>query len=158
MGIDPARRQSLTVEEMQRFNAKYARRETAVRVVGEAAFGAFVTFIIGLPIFGASALAGGLVGALIGLVIWALLGYGTTQLLKSFSVSHSIASIRSRQIPTGVKRSVWRRDGGCCVLCGASENLHYDHDIPFSKGGANTAENIRLLCASCNLRKGARIE
>lgn len=64
----------------------------------------------------------------------------------------------SRTIPSAVKREVWARDGGCCVLCGASDDLHFDHEIPFSKGGASTTENVRILCARHNLRKGARIE
>ncbi|MFZ0452734.1 MAG: hypothetical protein WCE54_04390 [Ignavibacteriaceae bacterium] len=37
-------------------------------------------------------------------------------------------------IPTSVKVEVWARDKGRCVLCGSTENLHYDHDLPFSKG------------------------
>jgi hypothetical protein len=66
--------------------------------------------------------------------------------------------LRSRGIPSFVKQQVWTRDEGRCVLCGCAEDIHYDHDIPFSKGGANTVENIRLLCARCNLQKRDRIE
>ena len=64
----------------------------------------------------------------------------------------------TRLIPTSVKIEVWRRDGGQCVLCRSKENLHYDHDIPFSKGGSSlVAENIRLLCAKHNLSKSDKI-
>jgi hypothetical protein len=64
----------------------------------------------------------------------------------------------TRLIPTHVKVEVWKRDGGKCVQCGSTENLHYDHDIPFSKGGSSlTAENVRLLCAKHNLSKGDKI-
>jgi hypothetical protein len=62
----------------------------------------------------------------------------------------------NRLIPTPVKVEVWRRDRGQCVLCGSTKNLHFDHDIPFSKGGSSvTAANVRLLCAKCNLQNGA---
>ena len=61
-------------------------------------------------------------------------------------------------IPSLVRREVWRRDGGKCVRCGSQENLEYDHIIPISKGGSNTARNIELLCESCNRSKGASIE
>ena len=64
----------------------------------------------------------------------------------------------TRLIPTHVKLAVWQRDRGHCVKCGSDKNLHYDHDIPFSKGGSSlTAENVRLLCAKHNLEKSARI-
>jgi hypothetical protein len=65
----------------------------------------------------------------------------------------------TRVIPTSVKREVWKRDSGQCIICGSQENLHFDHDIPFSKGGSSlVAENIRLLCAKHNLAKRDRIE
>ena len=65
----------------------------------------------------------------------------------------------SRVIPTEVKKMVWARDGGKCVLCGAKNELHFDHVIPFSKGGTSvSAANVRVLCARHNLSKSAKIE
>lgn len=65
----------------------------------------------------------------------------------------------SRIIPSDIKRIVWERDGGKCVQCGASDNLHFDHDLPFSKGGSSvTVDNVKILCARHNLQKSDRIE
>jgi len=65
----------------------------------------------------------------------------------------------TRIIPSAVKLEVWKRDDGKCILCGAADNLHYDHDVPYSKGGSSlTANNIRLLCARHNLAKSDKIE
>ncbi len=65
---------------------------------------------------------------------------------------------RRRIIPTSVKLAVWKRDGGKCVKCGASDELHFDHDLPWSKGGASiTEDNVQLLCARHNLQKHDRI-
>lgn len=65
----------------------------------------------------------------------------------------------NRLIPTSVKVAVYQRDKGQCVKCGSKTNLHYDHILPFSKGGSSTtAANIQLLCATCNLRKHDNIE
>jgi hypothetical protein len=65
----------------------------------------------------------------------------------------------NRLIPSEVKLEVWKRDSGQCVLCGKQDNLHFDHDLPFSKGGSSlVAANIRLLCARHNLTKQDRIE
>lgn len=65
----------------------------------------------------------------------------------------------TRIIPSQVKLEVWKRDKGRCVLCGARENLHFDHDLPFSRGGSSlTSANIRLLCARHNLSKSNKIQ
>jgi hypothetical protein len=66
-------------------------------------------------------------------------------------------SRRRRAIPERVRHEVWRRDEACCVDCGSRERLEFDHNIPISKGGSNTARNIELRCEICNGRKGARI-
>lgn len=47
-------------------------------------------------------------------------------------------------IPERVRHEVWRRDRGRCVDCGARERLEFDHIIPISRGGSNTARNIEL--------------
>ena len=66
---------------------------------------------------------------------------------------------RRRVIPTAVKLEVWKRDGGKCVKCGAAEDLHFDHIIPWSKGGSSsTAHNIQLLCSKHNIGKHDKIE
>jgi Holliday junction DNA helicase RuvB len=61
-------------------------------------------------------------------------------------------------IPSEVRREVWRRDEGKCVKCGSRSNLEYDHIIPVSRGGSNTARNIELLCEACNRAKGDLIQ
>jgi hypothetical protein len=61
----------------------------------------------------------------------------------------------TRTIPQDVKIHVAHRDGGRCRQCGSDQDLHYDHMIPWSKGGANTINNIQLLCGYHNRLKGA---
>jgi len=59
-----------------------------------------------------------------------------------------------RIIPTRVKLEVWKRGAGKCSICGAVDELHFDHIVPYSKGGTSiTAANIQLLCARHNLEK-----
>lgn len=66
---------------------------------------------------------------------------------------------KRRIIPTHVKLEVWKRDGGKCAKCGSSENLHFDHVIPYSRGGSSdTAQNVQLLCGKHNLEKRDKIE
>lgn len=64
----------------------------------------------------------------------------------------------NRMIPTSVKLEVWKRDKGKCVQCGATDNLHFDHILPYSKGGTSLkTANIQLLCARHNLQKHDKI-
>jgi hypothetical protein len=66
---------------------------------------------------------------------------------------------RRRLIPTPIKLEVWQRDGGKCSMCGATDELHFDHILPFAKGGTSlSAANVQLLCARHNLSKSDRIE
>lgn len=51
------------------------------------------------------------------------------------------------------------RDNCICQMCGASPakdpavTLHADHIVPWTKGGETTLENLRTLCATCNIGK-----
>lgn len=69
-------------------------------------------------------------------------------------------NIRHRRvIPTAIKVAVWQRDGGKCVLCGSNKDLHFDHDLPYAKGGTSiTTENVQLLCMKHNLEKHDKIQ
>jgi hypothetical protein len=61
------------------------------------------------------------------------------------------------RIPEKVRIEVWRRDGGKCSRCGGREKLEYDHIVPISKGGSNTARNIELLCEKHNRSKSNNV-
>lgn len=61
-------------------------------------------------------------------------------------------------IPQEIRDEVYARDGYACVKCGATEDLTLDHIHPWSLGGPDTADNLRVLCRSCNSRKSNRIE
>jgi hypothetical protein len=60
-------------------------------------------------------------------------------------------------IPSYIKEAVWKRDKQRCVNCGSRENLEFDHNIPVSKGGSNSINNIQLLCQKCNRTKSNKI-
>ncbi len=73
--------------------------------------------------------------------------------------TRKLAISRQRIIPASVKLEVWKRDQGRCTKCGASDELHFDHVVPYSRGGTSlTAENVQLLCVRHNLQKSAKIE
>ncbi|MGB8603535.1 HNH endonuclease [Bradyrhizobium sp.] len=75
------------------------------------------------------------------------------------SATEAVSYEHTRLIPSDVKKEVWKRDEGRCVICGDIKNLHFDHDLPFSKGGTSiSAKNVRLLCMKHNLQKSANIE
>lgn len=73
------------------------------------------------------------------------------------AIENSSKSNSRRRIPDDVQVAVFSRDGGQCVKCDSNEELHFDHVIPFSKGGSDTVENIQILCRTCNLKKSASI-
>lgn len=44
-----------------------------------------------------------------------------------------------------------------CAICGVKlssiNECHFDHILPFAKGGKSTADNCQILCINCNLKK-----
>ena len=73
---------------------------------------------------------------------------------------------RKKNIPKAFREQVWKRYNGdiyeanCYVeWCHNSTNtfnFHVGHDIPESKGGEMSIENLRPICSNCNLSMGNR--
>ena len=60
---------------------------------------------------------------------------------------------QSRYISETTKKVVFARDAGKCQCCGSTQNLEYDHIVPYSCGGKSDASNVQLLCMKCNRSK-----
>jgi hypothetical protein len=66
---------------------------------------------------------------------------------------------RPRQpISARLRYQILQRDNFACRACGRSPAmhgvvLHVDHIVPVVKGGADDPQNLRALCADCNLGK-----
>lgn len=65
--------------------------------------------------------------------------------------------IERSKLTKKLRYEILERDHYKCVICGRSAEdgviLHVDHIIPVSKGGLTVPENLRTLCADCNLGK-----
>lgn len=60
-------------------------------------------------------------------------------------------------IPDEVRTFVFERDENACQRCSATDDLTLDHIHPWSLGGPDTADNLRVLCRPCNSSKGDRV-
>ena len=58
---------------------------------------------------------------------------------------------KATRIPEAVKKAVWERDGGRCVLCG-EPGSPWCHYISLAQGGLGIPENIVTLCGTCHTR------
>ncbi|ABC83806.1 HNH endonuclease [Anaeromyxobacter dehalogenans] len=70
---------------------------------------------------------------------------------------------KPNHIPARVRREVWARDGGRCTFvlasgerCGSTHRLELDHVVPLARGGASTADNLRIRCRGHNLEEARR--
>ena len=121
-----------------------------------------VIFLISLPIVIIDLFEHSLIIGIMGRILIAPLFISGIALFfifsnKSIQNDDHVSLTGSRYISAQTKREVWIRDGGRCVQCGKQERLEFDHIIPFSKGGSNTARNIQLLCEKCNKYKSNNI-
>ena len=67
----------------------------------------------------------------------------------------------SRRIPRPIQFRVLKRENQICNVCGKNvqdDEIHFDHIIPYSKGGSSSEDNIRLLCDQCNISRSNRYE
>ena len=59
----------------------------------------------------------------------------------------------SSQAWRDLREAAKRRDGYCCVKCGArGGRLIVDHLRPRRDGGSDTLDNLRCLCSACDNR------
>jgi hypothetical protein len=77
-------------------------------------------------------------------------------LIAWFCAAIAIAAVkrRSRHVRASVKRYVIGRD--LKDIQYDPKAHHIDHVWPFSRGGSSTADNLRVVPRTSNLRKGAR--
>lgn len=57
-------------------------------------------------------------------------------------------------IPMSVKKKVWERDGGRCIICGNAYNVMPNaHILSRAKGGLGIETNIITLCTNLTTNK-----
>lgn len=57
---------------------------------------------------------------------------------------------KALEISAAVKRHVYERDKGCCVLCGSPNGLPNAHYIGRAQGGLGIEKNVVTLCPECH--------
>ncbi|MBO9667749.1 MAG: HNH endonuclease, partial [Bdellovibrio sp.] len=75
-----------------------------------------------------------------------------------------VISIGARHISADLKAKIWQRDQGMCTYmdhkskrrCESKFQLQIDHIRPFSLGGDNSEDNLRLLCSHHNLHRARK--
>lgn len=67
----------------------------------------------------------------------------------------------SRTISRPTQFRVLQRENQVCHKCRtpvAAADIHFDHIIPYSKGGSSDEHNVQLLCSDCNRKKSDKFE
>lgn len=86
-----------------------------------------------------------------------------TKLLKTRPTPQFLEAVRTKRknvVLTDQDRHILEvRQKNRCALCGKSlffiNKPHIDHKVPISRHGDNSINNLQILCAQCNLGKGA---
>ena len=65
----------------------------------------------------------------------------------------SSMSKRRPKIPQSLRVHILERDGYKCRICGDTADLCIDHIIPKFQGGADSEDNLQVLCRTCNAVK-----
>ena len=63
------------------------------------------------------------------------------------------------KVPLGLRRELMKKQRGKCAACRAdleSGRTHMDHIMPLALGGEHAANNLQLLCVTCNCSKSAK--
>ena len=84
--------------------------------------------------------------------------FGPRDHLLESVVKNSYVTTKRRSINPTVKQQLFDACRGICRGCldtfRQPGNMEVDHIIPLHKGGTDDADNLQLLCRSCNTQKG----
>lgn len=66
---------------------------------------------------------------------------------------------RRQTLSKKLRTEIFRKHKATCPICGEKNptKLSIDHIIPYSKGGTDDPKNLRILCKSCNSKKGVKL-
>lgn len=79
---------------------------------------------------------------------------------EDHTLKHNHTKHKTKRDPSDrLKVQVLMRDGNRCKICGVEcsgglHNIHFDHIVPWSKGGETVLDNLQVLCSACNEAKG----
>ncbi len=68
---------------------------------------------------------------------------------------------RNDKLSINIKHTLYGKQEGLCNGCEAHfpfRNMTKDYIVSTSKGGANTDDNLQLLCGACNSKKGGKMQ
>lgn len=80
----------------------------------------------------------------------------TCQALVGFDPNEMRAANQAARLRAEARDLIPPADRVACAECRSTEDLTIDHHVPIALGGGNDRGNLRVLCRSCNSRKGAR--
>lgn len=79
---------------------------------------------------------------------------GSSERVKRYRENRKSQGLLAQWQPTKeLRQSIYDRDGGACVYCGATDDLTLDHKTPEMHGGDHSPENLQTACRPCNARK-----
>lgn len=73
--------------------------------------------------------------------------------MREWSITRNLRKVG--RLPNGTVKTKMANQNGLCVYCeiDVTKKYHIDHIVPLAKGGEHKADNIQILCPSCNVKK-----
>ena len=78
---------------------------------------------------------------------------------RTYEHNREAKKAASGKLSPGIVAELFARQNGRCIFCQVdltTVTQHLDHIMPLALDGPNTDDNVQLLCARCNTRKGAK--